>query len=179
MLRRSLKKKGRSTTKKKRRAKKNLSKPKKGAKKYPYVVHDKAIWLPNQVWAADITYVRLEHGYVYLIQISMDARNRALGNISIERFWRTLKYEDIYLKDYKDLRELREGISRYVHFYNSERFHQSLGYATPDRHLCKQVLRWGTENSCMKGHRIHFKKLSTWSRQMGPLYTARAIIFIY
>lgn len=111
---------------------KNLSKPKKGAKKYRYLLHDKAIWLPNQVWAADITYVRLEHGYVYLIQISMDARNRSLGNISIERFWRTLKYEDIYLKDYKDLRELREGISRSVHFYNSERIHQSLGYATPD-----------------------------------------------
>jgi len=68
----------------------------------------------------------------YGIQISMDTKNRALDNIYIERFWRTLKYEDIYLKDYKDLRELREGISRYVRFYNSERFHQSLGYATPD-----------------------------------------------
>jgi len=62
----------------------------------------------------------------------MDAKNRALDNIYIERFWRTLKYEDIYLKDYNDLKELREGISRYVHFYNSERFHQSLGYVTPD-----------------------------------------------
>jgi len=174
---------------------KQLSLPKKGARKYPYLLKDKAIWLPNQVWAADITYIKLEHGYVYLvmiidlysrkilswsisntmdaqfciaaleeaitrfgipgifntdqgsqftvegflevlerygIRISMDAKNRALDNIYIERFWRSLKYEDIYLKGYSNVIELREGISRYVHFYNTERFHQSLGYATPD-----------------------------------------------
>lgn len=62
----------------------------------------------------------------------MDAKNRALDNIYIERFWRSLKYEDIYLKGYSNVIELREGISRYVHFYNTERFHQSLGSATPD-----------------------------------------------
>ena len=68
----------------------------------------------------------------YGIEVSMDSRNRALDNIYIERFWRTLKYEDIYLKDYRGLGELKEGIARYVRFYNSERLHQSLGYATPD-----------------------------------------------
>ncbi len=82
MLRRSLKKKGKSTTKKKRHAKKNPSKPKKGAKKYPYVVHDKAIWLPNKVWAAYITYVRLEHGYVYLVMI-IDLYSRKILSWSI------------------------------------------------------------------------------------------------
>ena len=174
---------------------KQLSRPKKGARKYPYLLKDKAIWLPNQVWAADITYIKLEHSSVYLvmiidlysrkilswsisntkdaqfciaaleeaitrfgipgifntdqgsqfpaegflevlerygIRISMDAKNRALDNIYIERFWRSLKYEDIYLKGYSNVIELREGISRYVHFYNTEWFHQSLGSATPD-----------------------------------------------
>ena len=68
----------------------------------------------------------------YGIRISMDAKNRALDNIYIERFWRSLKYEDIYLKGSSNVIELREGISRYVHFYNTEWFHQSLGSATPD-----------------------------------------------
>lgn len=68
----------------------------------------------------------------YGIRISMDAKNRALDKIYIERFWRSLKYEDIYLKGSSNIIELREGISSYVHFYNTERFHQSLGSATPD-----------------------------------------------
>jgi putative transposase len=66
------------------------------------------------------------------ISISMDGRGRALDNIFIERLWRSVKYEDIYLKDYKTVPELRRGISEYFRFYNAERFHQSLGYKTPD-----------------------------------------------
>jgi putative transposase len=67
------------------------------------------------------------------IRISMDGKGRALDNVYIERFWRTLKYEDIYIKDYNTMADLKEGIKKYVSFYNSERFHQSLDYATPDK----------------------------------------------
>jgi putative transposase len=172
-----------------------LLKPAKGSKKYPYLLRGINIWLPNQVWASDITYIKLSGGYVYLvtiidlysrkvlswrvsntmdaqfcvaaleeaiahygvpsifntdqgsqftsdafisvleehgIRISMDSVNRALDNIFVERFWRSLKYEDIYLKDYRTMLELKAVIDRYIRFYNSERFHQSLGYETPD-----------------------------------------------
>ena len=63
--------------------------------------------------------------------ISMDHRGRAYDNIFIERFWRSLKYEDIYLKDYQYPREARKGIYQYLEYYNNERLHQSLGYRTP------------------------------------------------
>jgi len=66
------------------------------------------------------------------IAISMDGVNRALDNIYIERFWRTLKYEDIFIKDYESMADLKEGIKRYVKFYNTERFHQSLDYETSE-----------------------------------------------
>lgn len=70
------------------------------------------------------------------IRISMDGRGRALDNIFIERFWRSLKYEDIYIKAYQSVRELEAGLERYFHFYNYERPHQSLDYATPaERYL--------------------------------------------
>ena len=66
------------------------------------------------------------------MQISMDGKGRALDNIYVERLWRSLKYEDIYLNDYESARELRRGVSRYFSFYNTRRFHQSLDYQTPD-----------------------------------------------
>lgn len=65
------------------------------------------------------------------IAISMDGRGRCHDNIFIERLWRTLKYEDIYIKDYGDVRHLRDGIAEYFRFYNTDRPHQSLGYLTP------------------------------------------------
>ncbi|WP_257720282.1 DDE-type integrase/transposase/recombinase [Gracilinema caldarium] len=68
----------------------------------------------------------------YGIRISMDSKNRALDNIYMERVWRTIKYEDIYIKDYQTMTELKEGLKTYVTFYNSKRYHQSLDYATPD-----------------------------------------------
>ncbi len=66
------------------------------------------------------------------IEISMDGKGRALDNIYVERLWRSLKYEDIYLKSYETMKELKEGIKRYFRFYNTERFHQSLEYLTPE-----------------------------------------------
>ena len=68
----------------------------------------------------------------YGVVISMDGKNRALDNIYVERLWRSLKYEDIYIKQYESVRELRDGVARYFRFYNTERFHQSLDYRTPD-----------------------------------------------
>jgi putative transposase len=65
------------------------------------------------------------------IAISMDGRGRCMDNIFIERLWRTLKYEEVYLKDYASVAEARAGIARYFQFYNHERLHQSLDYRTP------------------------------------------------
>ncbi|MBP8016862.1 integrase core domain-containing protein, partial [Candidatus Gracilibacteria bacterium] len=68
------------------------------------------------------------------IQISMDSRGRAYNNIYIERLWRSLKYENIYLNCYDSLIELEKGINRYFEFYNTKRFHQSLDYNVPDNY---------------------------------------------
>jgi putative transposase len=65
------------------------------------------------------------------IQISMDGRGRALDNIFIERLWRSVKYEDIYLKDYATVPHLEVGLADYFALYNDERPHQSLDYGTP------------------------------------------------
>jgi putative transposase len=152
-----------------------------------------AITRSNQVWSADITYVPMPTGFMYLvaildwfsryvltwwlsnslesefcvlalqqalqlgqpeifntdqgvqftaaaftdvlqtahIRISMAGRGRAFDNIFIERLWRTVKYEELYLKEYATVPALTEGLSRYFTFYNQERLHQSLGYRTP------------------------------------------------
>lgn len=175
--------------------KKRLSIACKQHEKYPYLLKDMKIWLPNQVWATDITYIRLSGGHVYLVaiidlwsrkviswrmsntldtefcvsalleaidlygvpavfntdqgsqftseafitvlkkhgvRISMDGKGRALDNIYVERLWRTLKYEEIYLNDYRSMDELKAAVKKFFNFYNTERFHQSLEYATPD-----------------------------------------------
>jgi putative transposase len=65
------------------------------------------------------------------ITISMDGRGRAIDNIFIERLWRTVKYEEVYLKDYSDVLEAVSSLKRYFTFYNHKRPHQSLGYQTP------------------------------------------------
>ena len=172
-----------------------LSKPGKGHKMYPYLLRDMEVEYINQVWATDITYLKLNGAYVYLvaildlysrrvlawrlsntidasfcvdalqeaidiygvpeifntdqgsqftsddfisklneykIQISMDGKGRALDNVYIERLWRSLKYENIYINDYENLKELKGGVKMYFEFYNTERYHQSLGYETPD-----------------------------------------------
>lgn len=73
------------------------------------------------------------------IRISMDGRGRALDNIFVERLWRSLKHEDIYLKGYSSPAELQQGLKAYFVFYNGERMHQALAYSTPD-----QVYQSGT-----------------------------------
>ena len=69
----------------------------------------------------------LEHG----VRVSMDGRGRALDNVFIERLWRSVKYEEVYLKEYETVREAVQGLAAYFRFYNGERLHQGLGYRTP------------------------------------------------
>ena len=160
---------------------------------YPYLLRNLAIERPNQVWSADITYVPLRRGFMYLVAvldwhsryvlswelsntldsgfcvaaleaalvrqqpeifntdqgaqftsqaftglleaaevaISMDGRGRALDNVFIERLWRTVKYEWLYLHGYRSVTELREGLTSYFGFYNDSRPHQSLENRPP------------------------------------------------
>ena len=65
------------------------------------------------------------------VAVSMDGRGRALDNVFVERLWRSVKYEDIYIRGYEAVPELHQGLARYFAFYNDERPHQSLGYRTP------------------------------------------------
>lgn len=161
---------------------------------YPYLLKGLAINRSNQVWGADITYIRLSQGFLYLVaildwysryvvawelsntldarfcietaqkaltiatpdisnsdqgvqftcadylniwethgvKISMDGRGRCMDNIMTERLWRSLKYEEVYLKNYTSVFEAREGISKYLNFYNHRRLHSSLNYQTPE-----------------------------------------------
>jgi len=173
----------------------NLSKPGKGHRIYKYLLRGLTIDHANQVWATDITYIKLNGSFVYLtavidlfsrkvltyrisntvdagfcvealreafckygkpeifntdqgsqftsdeftselktrdIRISMDGKGRALDNVFVERLWRSVKYENIYLYEYKNLKELKGGVKCYFEFFNTERYHQSLEYATPD-----------------------------------------------
>lgn len=178
--------------------KRKTSTPAPGHKRYPYLLRGLKIARPGQVWSTDITYVPMEHGFMYLvavmdwfsryvlawqlsntldglfcrlalrqalqqgtpdifntdqgaqftaveftsilethsIRISMDGRGRALDNAFVERLWRTVKYENIYLRDYASVPELEAGLHAYFHFYNHERLHQSLGYHTPAEVHC-------------------------------------------
>jgi putative transposase len=170
-----------------------LSIPAPGHRIYPYLLRDVKITHADQVWSADITYIRLRRGWAYLvvvmdwfsryvlawelsitletefcvealgaslsictpeifntdqggqftseaftgmllgkgIRISMNGRGRALDNVFVERLWRTVKYEEVYLHDYQSVREARLALGWYFRFYNSERPHQALGYKTP------------------------------------------------
>jgi putative transposase len=65
------------------------------------------------------------------VRLSMDGRGRAFDNIFVERFWRTVKYEEVYLKDYRNVAEAHHGLGNYLPFYNDERMHQALEYRTP------------------------------------------------
>ena len=173
----------------------NTSKRGKGHRVYPYLLRNLTIDRPNQVYAADITYIPMPMGFVYLmaiidwysrkvlswrisismesdfcvealkeaidrygkpeifntdqgsqftsddftsvlkdaqIKLSMNGKGRWLDNVFIERLWRSLKYEEVYLKAYESVREARRSIRTWIDFYNSERTHQSLDRMTPD-----------------------------------------------
>lgn len=88
------------------------------------------------------------------IQISMDSRGRALDNIFVERLWRSVKYEEIFLKDYRNVGEAIKGLRSYFQFYNGERIHQSLNYQTPEA-----VYRKGAKT----GSGNHLKLTEFWS----------------
>ena len=175
------------------RRKRGLSIPDKQHRIYPYLLKDVQIEQADQVWSADITYIRMYRGWVYLaavmdwfsryvlswevsvtlesdfcvealkramsfgkpqvfntdqgsqftsieftrflldagVQISMDGKGRVFDNIFSERLWRTVKYEDVYLRDYQTVSEARYYLDRYFEFYNNERLHEALGYLTP------------------------------------------------
>ena len=158
-----------------------LSEPGEGHKIYPYLLKNVNIERVNQVWSIDITYIRLAHGFCYLLAVMdwhsrfvlswslsltmemefcLEALSAALrrrrpeifnsnqssqftsqrftgellccfDNIFIERLWRSLQYEEGYLKDYQLGSEARLGIGNWFEFYNHRRPHQSLGYRTP------------------------------------------------
>ena len=83
------------------------------------------------------------------ISISMDAKGRSIDNIVIERFWRTIKYEDIYPSSYTNIKEARKGIEEYINIYNSERLHSALEYLTPD-----EVYYEGVNNKCYNAKKV-------------------------
>ncbi len=119
--------------------------PDSGHKVYPYLLRGLEIDRVNQVWAADITYIPMVHGFMYLVcqleggtqffvgkvRISMDSVGSYMDNVFVERLWRSVKYEEVYLKAYESVAEARAGIGAYLRFYNSERPHQTLDYRTP------------------------------------------------
>jgi len=75
------------------------------------------------------------------VKISMDGKGRAMDNIMIERLWRTVKYEEVYLKEYTDVAELKAALKKYFHFYNYDRPHKSLGGKSPgDVYLSKMAM---------------------------------------
>jgi len=86
------------------------------------------------------------------ISISMDAKGRSIDNIVIERFWRTLKYENIYPSSYTNIKEAKEGIEEYINIYNSERLHSTLEYLTPD-----EVYYEGVNNRCYNAKKVLLK----------------------
>ena len=83
------------------------------------------------------------------ISISMDAKGRSIDNIVIERFWRSIKYEDIYPSSYSNIKEAREGIKEYIKNYNSQRLHSSIDYKTPD-----EVYYQGANNRCYNAKEV-------------------------
>jgi putative transposase len=136
-------------------------------KVYPYLLRGLSVERVDQVWSTDITYIPMEHGFMYLdmleealsrgkpevfntdqgvqftaqawterlesagVKVSMDGKGRCLDNVFVERLWRTVKHEDVYVRRYESVPELHAGLVRFFDFYNHQRPHQSLGYQTP------------------------------------------------
>lgn|SRR5574344_376137 len=95
-------------------------------KKYVYLLRNVVINRVNQVWSTNIF-----NGESCSTRLSMDGKGRAFDNIFVERFWRTLKYEDVYLKGYETVVECRKGLGEYICKYNDIREHSSVDGNTP------------------------------------------------
>jgi len=87
------------------------------------------------------------------IQISRDGRGRVFDNIFIERLWRTVKYEEVYIHSYDTVKEAKESLDNYFRFYNNERLHQSLGYRTPEEVYTNRIINKQKEDEI-----IHLKE---------------------
>ena len=117
----------------------------------------------SQFTSLALTGVLRNHG----IRLSMDGKGRFMDNIFVERLWRSLKYEEVYLKAYDGVADARAGITAWVTFYNDERVHQTLGYRTPREVFearCRPVGLWARLTRCPQPHRrnsiksIHLQK---------------------
>ena len=101
----------------------------------------------SQYTSIDFTNILKKHQ----IKISMDGKGRATDNIAIERFWRTIKYEDLYINEYQNVKEIKQAIADFMKFYNKRRLHSTLNYLTPDKfyhqHLQNNKLNDCTLNS--------------------------------
>ncbi len=84
---------------------------------------DQGVQFTSQEWTSRLRSAQ--------IRISWDGRGRALDNVFVERLWRSVKYEEVYIKDYQTVSDARNGLTQYFHFYNNERYHQALDYQTP------------------------------------------------
>ena len=122
----------------------NTSKTARGHKTYPYLLRGLQVTRPNQVWAVDITYLPMRRGFLYLIairdwhtrkvlawRISMDGKGRFLDDIFVERLWRSLKYECVYLHAWETGSEAKVGVGEWIEFYNRKRPHSALGGKPP------------------------------------------------
>ena len=89
----------------------------------------------SQFTSKEFTEILLEKG----VRISMDGRGRATDNAIIERFWRSIKYEDIFLKKYESIKEVKDGVKQYIDFYNQERLHSAIEYQTPRNLYFKDI----------------------------------------
>jgi putative transposase len=118
-----------------------------------------------QFTSDDFTGVLKEHE----ISISMDGRGRALDNIFIERLWRSVKHEDLYLKGYGTPVELKQGLAGYFGLYNTGRPHQSLGYRTPD-----EVYASATGGGACIADKFSEKKSSDGSSEGTPQHQSAA-----
>jgi len=104
----------------------------------------------SQYTSIDFTDVLKEHQ----IKISMDGKGRATDNIAIERFWRTIKYEDLYINEYKNVKEIKRAISDFMKFYNERRLHSTLNYLTPDKFYNQHLQKDKINNDTLEAQKI-------------------------
>ena len=90
------------------------------------------------------------------IRISMDGKGRATDNIAIERFWRTIKYEELYINEYKDIKEIKTAIAEFMEFYNKRRLHSTLDYLTPDKFYYQNLQECNVKTDTLNQDKVGF-----------------------